>query len=507
MKNIISRMNLLIFTALVVGSCRVEDPTASPLPTTDYSIINGDTVKTVKTKDYDKLYQKDNNAKKYILVGDTIVTYKEPKLHTPPSKDPDLSKIKNEKEISLKGKPLTMVVIGGSLSAGVRDGGYFNEGILTSYPNLIARQMKLKKFEQPLFNATEYNGIGRRVKTGFNPTGGPIQKFNKVQNNLGGENTEFIDNQRAIKLSDYQSEPDNLSIPFHNRRMITLNFGSPFKNRLVKEKNEKGELLSTLEYLKKRKFDFFILQTGIDDLINYLDSRGGGDIWITNFPMAAKDYTFQDILNEEEEMRIQPELKLLRDITNPLGAKGVLINIPDILEFPFFLKKEYVMNYNPLVKAELLKQNYFPLIYSFLPSTRVDSLLSDKVNIGLKPVFNENSGLQGGKDFIVTNYPNDDVADIKLGTQRMNDQLSNFSKKWGYGVVDIKSLYKKILSGTGYLANDGTLIDSNNFFSSDGINPTPLGQAVIANEVIRTINATYKTEIPLISVREYLGTK
>ncbi|MDZ7935848.1 MAG: hypothetical protein U5M51_12975 [Emticicia sp.] len=195
MKKNILPMNIILFSALLIGGCRVNDPVANPALNTEYgkppySIVDGDTIKTVIFKDYKKLKDKDPNGKNYIVVGDTIVLYKEPKLHTPPAKDPDLSKLKNNDDPDLKGKPLRMVAIGGSLTAGVRDGGYFNEGILTSYPNLIARQMKLKKFEQPLFDATDYNGFGRKVRTSFNPTGGPVPKFNEVKNNSGVESVD-----------------------------------------------------------------------------------------------------------------------------------------------------------------------------------------------------------------------------------------------------------------------------------------------------------------------------
>ena len=157
----------LLISAFLLGGCKTKDPIATPVANVDYSIINGDTIKTVIFKDYKKLNDKDPNGKNYIVVGDTIVTYREPKLHTPPDIAPDLSKLKNNDDPDLKGKPLRMIAIGGSLTAGVRDGGYFNEGILTSYPNLIARQMKLQKFEQPLFDATDYHGFGRKVRTGF----------------------------------------------------------------------------------------------------------------------------------------------------------------------------------------------------------------------------------------------------------------------------------------------------------------------------------------------------
>ena len=80
-------MNILLISALLLGGCNTKDPLAVPTPTADYSIIDGDTIKTVVNKDYKKAQALDPNGKNYIVVGDTIVIYKEPKLHTPPTKD------------------------------------------------------------------------------------------------------------------------------------------------------------------------------------------------------------------------------------------------------------------------------------------------------------------------------------------------------------------------------------------------------------------------------------
>lgn len=495
-------MNILLISALLLGGCKTTDPVATP------EVIYGDSVKTVKTKDYDKLYKKDNNSSKYIAVGDTIIPFAVTKLHTPPSKDPDLIKIKNDKEATLKGKPLTMVIIGGSMSAGVRDGGYFNDGISTSYPNMVARQMKLKKFEQPVFDATQFNGIGRRVKTGFNPTGGPIQKFNVIQNNLTGE---YLPGEqydlKKIKLPDYRGESDNLAIPFSSRSMLNSDgeWGG-FKDRILNKKNSRGEIMSVINHLKLKKVDFFVLETGLDDLISFVHT-GGGAIWGSNVPESAKDYTFQDNLTIGEELRIQPELKLMREVLVPLGSKGVLLNIPDILQLPYFLSKDYVSNFNLQIKEVLERRYFLNDVYAFMPSSRVDSLLGVNVHPAIKPVFNEKQSLKGYRDYVLKEAMVGGADYVNIGTQRMNDQLLNFSKKWGFGIVDIRSLYKKIIGKTGFIADDGSVINTTNFFSNDGINPTPLGQAVIANEVIKTINATYKTDIPLISVREYLSVK
>lgn len=84
--------------------------------------------------------------------------------------------------------------------------------------------------------------------------------------------------------------------------------------------------------------------------------------------------------------------------------------------------------------------------------------------------------------------------------------LSDLSKFTGMPVVDLYSLYKKIMNRQ-YTAEDGLFIDpsfpNGNFFSQDGIYPSAIGSAVIANETIKVINQAYKTNIPLINIKEF----
>ena len=58
------------------------------------------------------------------------------------------------------GREPVMMVIGEARAAGYRDGGLYRQGQLTSYPNLVARQMGLANFDQGLFSADEGNGTG-----------------------------------------------------------------------------------------------------------------------------------------------------------------------------------------------------------------------------------------------------------------------------------------------------------------------------------------------------------
>ena len=87
-------------------------------------------------------------------VGDITISVKADKDVLPASTDKktDLAPITSNLEGGFR-----MISVGGSLSAGFRDGSLHREGQLTSFPNLIARQMNIA-FNQPLFEATEGNG-------------------------------------------------------------------------------------------------------------------------------------------------------------------------------------------------------------------------------------------------------------------------------------------------------------------------------------------------------------
>lgn len=84
--------------------------------------------------------------------------------------------------------------------------------------------------------------------------------------------------------------------------------------------------------------------------------------------------------------------------------------------------------------------------------------------------------------------------------------IREFSKNYSLSIVDLHSLFKKILAKE-YTTQDGLFIDpafpDGNFFSSDGLYPSAIGNAVIANEVINEINKKYGTTIPVINVSAF----
>ncbi|NBA88781.1 hypothetical protein GVN16_23605 [Emticicia sp. CRIBPO] len=473
MKNKYKMTTLFLATALAL-SCGTKDIIPVVDLNTEYSIVDGDTVKTRIEKDFNKVknykYLKSNS----IVLGDTLVMYKEIKLHDRPLKKPDLSKLKNDLIPELNGKSLRYVAIGGSISAGYRDGGYFNEGIMTSFPNLVARQMGIEKFEQPLFEPSDYNGFGRIVRTEFNPSGGPAPKFKRSTNNLG---ILGVSGDKLIpkKIKKSRFEIDNWASPnisLHGFNFPMTEIGS-YHDRMDFEVD-----MIMLDEYTKQKMDIFTME--FCDNVFYNASVSG----ISPFDNGRPGGT-------------EPPLLTLLKIYEKEGRKGCIANIPDPGGFPYFnfitksqLKKGLGGLYLDWISDRINEEEY-----RVLPSARMDSIASPKVHMSMKKA---------------PNYALTSLTNLTYYTDQYNSNIVSFAKATRYPVVDLKSLYAKILGGK-YITEDGVRIDpsypNGNFFSVDGIYPTALGQAVIANEFIKTLNAYYQLEVPLVPTKAYLNQK
>jgi hypothetical protein len=482
----------LVAAALNIVSCNpkelVESFGNSP-STIDY--LNGDTTKITKELDPKILKKKDFERfnENVIVVDDVTLSFKGIKLHGKPLKKPDLTKLKNTKEASLKGKNLEYISIGSSLTAGVRDGGYYNESILTSYPALIARQLDIAVFESPVFDALDYNGVGRKVISNYNPTAGPVKKMSIVSNNtgvLGFDEKTKTPNLKKTKLNVNQIH--NFGIPnltFEIPGSTPLPKTAPFIGRLSDEKGNKinsdGQLK---DEILKRKFDFFTIEMGSESFsgnTNDINYAGYGQYFVE----LSDGKTFDEFLFEK---------------FYEIGAKGVFANLPYRVDLPYFKQ----------IPCEMLDKSTFGAFKAIdcqkglfvFPNGRNDSLVSSVVNINQKDRLIKS---YGG----ITAYSllEKDVVAEKGIVDRYNKLKAAHAAKYNYPVVDLNGLFQKVLKNE-FVTDDGVRADSNwpggNFFSSDGMFPTAFGHAIIANEFIKVINSHYKTDIPLILTAEYL---
>ena len=94
---------------------------------------------------------------------------------------------------------------------------------------------------------------------------------------------------------------------------------------------------------------------------------------------------------------------------------------------------------------------------------------------------------------------------IGQATNAFNDAIKANAETLGLGLVEVNEVLGQLQNGG--IPFDGGVINSDfvtgGAFSLDGIHLTPRGYAVIANEIIAEINATYEADVPKADVGAY----
>ncbi|MCF2444685.1 hypothetical protein L0657_12015 [Dyadobacter sp. CY345] len=382
-----------------------------------------------------------------------------------------------------------MIAIGDGNAAGYRDGGLYRQGQLTSYPNLVARQMGLTNFNQALFETENGNGTGYLVRE----KSSSMPFFQEVINNTARME------KGSVYMKTYNGKPvNNFAIPGSGNNIFYLNpkqeldhYVDFYKNNpmpanlsninyLWDHKRLNASLIgrfvgeeyeSLNEYAKTLKPDLALVESGLDVLISANINGGGG--------YGGSTFTWE---------------QTIRNYLQEKGARYVYATVPDVIDFPYFhwFSYETLMKKNGKVIGVQAENTDHPMAVNaeslFLPTATVVNFYDGS---------NKNSNLT---DIDVIRKA--EIARPNL----YNDLLVRWSKEYNYGVVDFYVVYKKIMAGN-YISEDGFKIDpsypNGNFFSADGIYPTAVGQAVLANEVIKVLNTTYRAQIPLINIGKY----
>ncbi|MCD8538330.1 MAG: hypothetical protein LRY55_00115 [Leadbetterella sp.] len=190
---------------------------------------------------------------------------------------------------------------------------------------------------------------------------------------------------------------------------------------------------------------------------------------------------------------------------------GILINGADSRLMPYYQKsyadelvamaeRHGIFKLRGLVDNGVLKRSYI------FGNAEIDSLISPNVNVNLKKGFSYNTPEIGTMGSGVLVYK---TAFENIGKRFDIDNraVAIYARALNVPLFDINELYKKINEGR-MVTDDGVQVSAKwpggNFFSSDGIRPTAFGHAVIANEIIKVMNAYYRTRIPLVNTREFL---
>lgn len=469
-------MTAFVVLNLLFGACNPSiEPTPTPIPT---AYVKSDLIKT---------YELGIEGQNYSLVGDTTLPKNTTPLHPLPTQMADLASLKNANGT------FKYVAVGASLTAGVRDGGWFNEGMSTAYPNLIARQMGITNFKQPLFSDTEFNGYGLKLQTINKET--PINRYKAVSNNLaikaGGTDiilTPFdgkeLNNYAVMNLTDggfYDSFLQNNTNNTFYKLTLKRILGQP--QTAIETQITSGDLISVEPY--QQGILKFALSGGQQSqhLPSIITS-------LVAYPLSIIDISYTG----------GTDLLLFKLYQKGL-KKYILLNIPNTLKLPYFKKCTRFSALKTLFQKYNLGYGFdLDETLMLFPTPAIDSLFSYQNSS--EKLINFYS-----KKFLKSSTPiglGIDEQNKVIELQKIyNEHLSFLSKKYSTPVVDINSLYEKISNGT-FVSDEGRKVTEKEFFSSDGLYPTAYGQALIANECIKTINTFYKTNITLIKTEYYI---
>ena len=449
------------------------------------------------------------------------------------------------------------VAIGDSLTAGYADNALYRQGQVNSYPAILAQQFALVgggSFTQPLMPveatgsltlaATSLVGLSDRlvlVPTGNPPPARPAAPSAitpTVSTEIGVPLTGVFNNLGVPGAKSY-----HLGAPSYGDATGVL--GGTANPYFVRFRS--ADTTSVVADAAVQAPTFFVLWIGNNDILTYATGGGTGTDQTGNIDPTS--YAGNDITDPTTLANIVNGV--LATINTPTN-KGVLINIPDVSTIPYFT----TVTYNPipmdaataafangayagyngggaglLLTGPEIAQRTIVFSESLTNALVIeDESLTDLTGFGLPSIRQATAA-----DLIVL------PASAKIGTElTMGDPAT----VWGVGtalldadvltesevtlVVAAQTAYNvaikaaadadptiaffdaaaKVaeLSDTGINYGSGGISSTfaqGGAFSLDGVHPTARGYAVIANEIIKVIEADFGASIPPVDPGQY----
>ncbi len=427
------------------------------------------------------------------------------------------------------------VSIGNSLTAGFQSNALSERDQVSSFPNLIAKQVQVA-FEQPLMMNP---GIGSRIRlvnltptlvneAGVNPLD-PASNLNanlqRPYNNLGIPGAVLYD------ILDTTGASSNFVAKSIAR-------GNPFFAQILR-----SQLLGRSVFQQARALSptFITLWIGNNDVLGYAVSGGtsGSNVLPPNPHTLPTEALLFDVW-----------FRQLIDSVRTTGAGIVTANIPDVSAIPFFT------TLGPQIHAKLPKNivliprkdggvdtiiTLTPIRYQqhgnngvAFDTTTLSGASSDPLILLTGGAYAPLLGHPTGKWYrdngiavppgIDTTQPFGfhpqnpwlnaltlDEFEIKRALEAIdnfNASIDSIAANRGIGVVNIHGIFNNILQHGLYVSDLGTFSTSfilGGVFSYDGVHPSSRGEAIIANEFITVINTKFNAQILPVTISSVAG--
>jgi lysophospholipase L1-like esterase len=408
----------------------------------------------------------------------------------------------------------TYLAVGNSLTAGYQSGGLSRAGQLNSYPNILAQQFKQVgggAFNQALFDQPYAHGSGYLRLAAI--TNG-VPSLVNVTDSLAVLPGSLASGADYVLLRKYTgTDNQNLGIPGIKVADVTTNgYGfnnplafNPYFERLLPSTQPAG-LISYLQYVQERvatlKPTFFTNWLGNNDILSYARNGGASN---TLTPVAEFTTKYKQVL----------------DALTANGAKGVVATIPSVVNVPYFTTVKasaikasiranaalpnaaaasfYIRTGTGTVR-EATDNDYILLTAQAVIGTGATAALPLPIGVGY-------SATQSNPLPSLYVLDADEAAPVITRTNDLNTVIRNEANARSLALFDANTYFQGVTSSgvTTNAVTGNTAFITGNLFSLDGIHPSSRGYALVANEMIKVINAKYNAAIPQVNANDYRG--
>ena len=263
---------------------------------------------------------------------------------------------------------------------------------------------------------------------------------------------------------------------------------------------------------------FFTMWLGANDVLGFALNGGTGDGTGNAVPAILNIYNKYDITPYNVFYKLYDSA--IRVATS-VGASGALINIPDITSLPFFTvfpsngliitrqtqadSLNQFWSNNPPYKAFQIGANQFMVKDH---NNQVRQSIPGELILMTVPQSTTNCTPLGSYTPIDNLYvlTTDELQMIRSATHLFNDYIYLESRKYNLAYVDMNKYLSTVNTGVVFNGiNYNASYVSGGAFSLDGIHLTQRGYALVANQIIATIDSFYKSTIPLVDANKFHG--
>ena len=407
----------------------------------------------------------------------------------------------------------TYVSIGNSLTAGFADGALSSTGQASAFSKMLSEQFALVgggTFTIPYMpsgNGNDGSGGTKRI----------LRYLANCQGTVGV--APVLSAGPASSLASIASGGPYNSLGVPGARAVDALSGAysglnPFLGRMVQNPGFSSILSEALRVNPT----FFTLWLGNNDILGF--ATGGGT--------GAIDPAFPFPGDLSSVAQVTGALTVVVDSLTGRGAQGVIANIPDVTSIPYFT----TIPWNGITLSQGAADTLNG-IYTSLGLTHIvwkaganPFVIQDTTVV--HPTLRIRHAKQG--ELILLTTPGDsircaqwgtnptkaladqyvldenEVTAIQTHTAQYNMAVANIATTYNIGLADMNMFMKTFTGGIVYngLGMNASFI-SGGAFSLDGIHPNPRGYALIANEFIKVINATYNSTLQDEDVTAYDG--